>query len=248
MTSREDRGIVSILQMDHGKANALDIELLQTLANEISGLPAGVRALVLTGREQIFSAGLDLPALIEADSGYTFELIDALNDLLEIFVELSMPTVAAINGHAIAGGFVLAAACDVRVMANGRGKVGLTEHLVGVPFPPLALEVVRTAVGDRQTRRMVMGAELFSDSAAAEQGLVDELSAPEDLLERAVEIAERLGAVPRSAFELSKRQLMAPLRMRLAHLGAHHEQLARQVWVDPATVDVMRRFVRDRLS
>jgi enoyl-CoA hydratase len=248
MMTREDRGDVAVLQLSHGKANALDLELLQTLVTEIEDLSAEARALVLTGSGQMFSAGLDLHTLVEAGPGYTFELLDALNELLERFIELSIPSVAAINGHAIAGGFILAAACDVRLMATGSGKLGLTELLVGVPFPPLVLEVVRAAVGDRCARRMVLHGELFSVADAEDLGLVDELADPASLLDRAVEIANRLGSVPGPAFALSKQQLMAPILMRLEYLGDRHEQLARQVWVAPETVQLMQRFTRERLG
>lgn len=248
MISREHRDGVAVLQISHGKANALDLALLQALASEIGDLSAETRAMVLTGSDQMFSAGIDLPALLAAGPEYTFELIGALNGLLARLIDLSIPSVAAINGHAIAGGFVVASACDVRLMATGKGRLGLTELLVGVPFPPVALEIVRVAVGDRCARRMVLHGELFSATAAEELGLVDELTAPANLLDRAVEIAGRLGAVPGPAFQLSKRQLMAPLRMRLEHLGEGHEQKARQAWVAKETVQVMQRFVRERLG
>lgn len=248
MISRADRGDVSVLQVEHGRANALDLELLRALAVEIDGLPNESGALVLTGTDRMFSAGLDLPALVEGGSRYTRELIDALNGLLERFIHLMIPSVAAINGHAIAGGFILAAACDVRVMAADRGsKLGVTELLVGVPFPPLALEIVRMAVGDQAARRMVLHGELFSAREAVELGLVDELADPEALLDRAVEIAQRLAAIPHPTFRLTRRQLLAPLRMRLEHLGDRHEQEARQVWVAEETGHAMQRFVRDRL-
>lgn len=248
MISRVDRGDVSVLQIEHGKANALDLEILRGLAAEIDRLPTEAGALVLTGSDRMFSAGLDLPALVEGGPRYTFELIGALNGLLERFIDLTIPSVAAINGHAIAGGFILAAACDVRVMGADRGKVGVTELLVGVPFPPLALEIVRLAVGGQVARRMVLHGELFSAGEAGELGLVDELADPEALLDRAVEIADQLAAVPNPTFRLTKRQLMAPLRMRLEHLGDRHEQDARQVWVAEETLKVMERFIRDRLG
>jgi enoyl-CoA hydratase len=249
MISPQDRDGVVVLQIGHGRANAMDLALLQGLAREIDRLPVETtKAVVLTGTGEMFSAGIDLPMLLEGGPDYTFELIDALNGLLEKFIELSIPSVAAINGHAIAGGFVLASACDVRLMTSGRGKVGLTELLVGVPFPPLALEVVRSAVGDRSARRMVLFGELFDAAAAETLGLVDELVGPTTLLDRAAEIGERLGRVPAAAFRLTKRQLMAPLRMRLARLGDRQEREARQTWVSPETREVMADFIRDRLG
>ena len=248
MMTREDRGDVAVLHLEHGKANALSPELLRALATEVEDLPRSAEALVLTGSGKMFSAGLDLPVLMEAGPGYTYDLMDALNEALEMMIDLPIPAVAAINGHAIAGGFILAAACDVRLMATGGGKVGLTELLVGVPFPPLALEIVRTAVGDVCARRMVLRGELFAATEAEDLGLVDELAAPATLMDRATELASRLGDLPKPAFQITKRQLLAPLRMRLEHLGDRQEQLARQVWVAEETVQLMQRFVRERLG
>lgn len=249
MISPQDRDGVVVLEISHGRANAMDVALLQGLARELDQLPVETtKAVVLTGTGEMFSAGINLPMLLEEGPDYAFELIDALNGLLEKFIELSIPSVAAINGHAIAGGFVLASACDFRLMTSGRGKVGLTELLVGVPFPPVALEVVRSAVGDRSARRMVLHGELFDGAAAERLGLVDELADPTSLLDRAVEIGDRLGRVPSAAFQLTKRQLMAPLRLRLERLGDRQEQEARQAWVSSETLEVMAGFVRDRLG
>jgi enoyl-CoA hydratase len=248
MMTREDRGDVAVLRLEHGKANALSPELLRALVTEVEDLSRGAKALVLTGSGQMFSAGLDLPVLMDAGPGYTYELMDALDESLEMMIDLPVPAVAAINGHAIAGGFILAAACDARLMATGGGKVGLTELLVGVPFPPLALEIVRTAVGDRCARRMVLHGELFAASEAENLGLVDELATPATLMDRATELANRLGDLPKPAFQITKRQLLAPLRMRLEHLGGRQEQLARQVWVAEETMQLMQRFVRERLG
>lgn len=248
MISREDRGPVAVLRLGYGKANALDLRILQDLAAEIGGLPEATRALILTGNDRMFSAGLDLPTLLESGPEYTFELIEALNLVLEGFLDLSIPSVAAMNGHAIAGGYILACACDVRLMVSGSGKVGLTEHLLGVPFPPLALEVVRSAIGDQTARRVALHAELFSADEAEELGMVDEVVAPNALMDRAMEIADRLGAIPRATFELTKSQLMVPLRERLERLGDPHEQSARRVWVAEETRRTIRGFVRERLD
>lgn len=248
MIVKEDREGVAILRIGRGKANALDLQLLEQLGGQINGLPTETRALVLTGNGTMFSAGIDLPKMLEAGSDYTYRLIDALDSLLESFIDLSIPSVAALEGHAIAGGFILAAACDVRLMADGEGKLGLTELLLGVPLPSLALEVVRSAVGDRCARRMALHGELFSAAEGVKLGLVDELVTPDALLDHAVDSARRLGAVPRSTFELTKRQLMSPLRQRMASLGEGHDQAARQTWVTDETREVIERFVRARLG
>lgn len=247
MIERHDRDGVTILRLSHGKANTLDLASLRALTAELEAL-GSTRVLILTGGGSMFSAGIDLPNLLERDSGYTLDLVEALDELLDRFIDLTVPSVAAINGHAIAGGYILACGCDLRLMAEGEGRVGLTEHRVGVPFPPRALELTRQAVGERLTRRLILRAELFDAAVAFELGLVDELVPVETLMERALEVARQLGATPRRAFELSKRQLTAPLRMRLDYLGEAHGRQTAQTWVSDETREVMRGFVRQRLG
>ncbi len=247
MLDLEYRQGVAILQLNHGKANALDLELLEGLSTALADRPEGTRSVVLTGRERMFSAGIDLPKLLSQGTDYATELIAALDRVLESFAGLEVPSVAAINGHAIAGGFVLASACDVRLVSDAGGRLGLTELSVGVPFPPLALETVRTAIGERLTRRLVLHAELFAPREAADLGLVDEVVPAEVLMERALQVAERLGAVPTTAFQLSKRQLSAPGRLRLGALDADHQVAAGRAWTDEETREVMRLFVRQHL-
>jgi len=224
------------------------VELVEALVDEIDNLNPQTKALVLTGRDRMFSPGIDLPNLLDRGTDYTLQLVQTLTKILERFIDLSIPSVAAINGHAIAGGFILACGCDIRLMAEGKGQVGLTELLLGVPFPPLAFELVRVAVGERNARRMALHAELYPAAVAYQLGIVDELTTPDSLLNSAIEHARRLGAVPTPAFELTKRQLMAPLRLRLAHLGESHGRAAGQVWVTEETQRIMRAFVSRRLG
>lgn len=248
MIHREDRDSIAVLRLEHGKANALDVELLRELRLQLEDLPGEAKALVLTGSGTIFSAGIDLPRLLGEGVDYVEPLIDALNDLLERFLGLSLPIVAAVNGHAIAGGFVLACGCDVRLMASGVGKVGLTELRVGVPFPPAVLAIVGAVVGRRELREMVYRARLYSAAEAVQRGMADELVPPGELLDRAVETATELGAISPGAFALTKRQLLEPMRRHLEHLGASFEQEVRQMWGDETTRAGIRRFVQERLG
>jgi enoyl-CoA hydratase/carnithine racemase len=119
---------------------------------------------------------------------------------------------AAVNGHAIAGGCVLAVACDLRLMSDG--TIGLSEIRVGVPFPGVALEVVRHAAGTT-VRRLVLEAALLSPAEAVAAGLVDRVTSPGSLLDEAVAEAERLGRIPADVYAFTKRQLQDPARIRI---------------------------------
>jgi enoyl-CoA hydratase/carnithine racemase len=123
MISVEVRGQVAVVQMRHGKANALDTALCRSLTAEFGGLAGrGCRAAVLTGHGSIFSAGADLLRLRDGGPGYLDEFLPALSEAFLAVFDCPVPVVAAVNGHAIAGGCVLACACDYRVMNEGHGR------------------------------------------------------------------------------------------------------------------------------
>ena len=141
---------IAVLTLMHGKANALDIEFCEALAARFMELRSSdAKAVVLTGQGKIFSAGVDLKRLSEGGADYIRKFLPALHKLYDTVFYHPKPVVAAINGHAIAGGCVLAACADRRIMARESGRIGVTELLVGVPFPALAFEIVRFAVPPR---------------------------------------------------------------------------------------------------
>ena len=134
---------------EHATANALDIAFCDALTLRFRRLrESSSRAVVLTGQGKMFSAGVDLPQMVEAGVPYIREFLPALHRLYDTVFNFPKPVVAAINGHAIAGGCILACCADHRLMAQDGGRndvrMGVTEILVGVPFPPLAFEVMRS--------------------------------------------------------------------------------------------------------
>lgn len=136
MITTEHVGPATVLRLEHGKVNAFDLDLVRALAHHLQELGAA-QALVLTGTDRIFSAGVDLARLLENDLDYTRAFVTELDALVQTLFELPMPVIAALTGHTIAGGCLLAAACDYRIM--GQGRIGVTESLVGLPIPRPAL-------------------------------------------------------------------------------------------------------------
>lgn len=249
MIAREDRDGVALLRLERGKVNAMDVELLQAMSELMADLGAEPPpAVVITGTGSSFSAGLDLLRALDEGADYFRRLLPALNDALLRLFTLPRPVIAAINGHAIAGGFVLACACDQRIMARGAARLGITELPVGVPFPSVPLEMVRTVAGTRLARAMVYGGGLLSAEEGEAMGLVGELVDPDELLPRSLETAARWGATPPRAFELTKRQLQQPVLDRLAR---HRESVDAEVleaWCHRDTRAAMRRFVETTLG
>ncbi|SFN87458.1 enoyl-CoA hydratase [Geodermatophilus obscurus] len=204
MLVTKDHGDVTVLRIEHGRVGALDVELLDALTGAVT---ASDRALVITGSGSSFSAGVDLRRVLDGGRPYTAELLTALSRTFRAVFDHPRPTVAAVNGHAIAGGCVLALACDVRLVSAGR--MGLTELVVGVPFPAAALEIARHALGPR-AGRVVLGAEAVEPEQALALGMADELPGPADLLPRALALAGEAAARSPEAYRMAKAALHRP--------------------------------------
>jgi enoyl-CoA hydratase len=151
--------------------------------------------------------------------------------------------VAAVNGHAVAGGCILVQACDWRVMADGPGTIGVPELRVGVPFPPVVFEILRAAVAPPVLRGLVYLGGAPGPVAAREAGLVDEVCPPEALLDRAADAAGRLASVPAVSFAIAKRQrLEGALRAASGEPAVEAREVA-AAWAHPAVQASIAGFV-----
>lgn len=244
MIQREQHDDVTILRLEHGPANALDTELMAELTAHLDELEqSSTTAIVVTGTGKMFSAGVDLYRLLEADVAYTAEFVASLCSGLRRFFASPLPTVAAINGHAIAGGCVLAAACDHRIATDGGAYLGLTELAVGVPFPAAALEIVGALLPRPQLASLVFAADKLTARQALDLGLVDALAPADEVLTRAVAEAQRLGSIPRPAFALTKRQLRQPVLDRIDCQAAAFDPEVITTWQSDAARASIRAFL-----
>ncbi len=218
-----------VVAVRHGPANALDPALVANLAASLDEAERSGRPLVLTGNGRFFSAGLDLAGLPrEREEMGAF--VDAFDDLLRRLFLCPCPTVAAVNGHAVAGGAILAAACDVRIGAAGDYRIGVSEVQLGVIFPAVAFEVLRAAIPAPRTAEVLLRGRLTGPEDAVTNGFLHELASAEALLERAVERAEELGALPRAAYAHTKRELRAEFVDRAARDRASKREQFLDTW------------------
>jgi enoyl-CoA hydratase/carnithine racemase len=206
--SIESHGEVALVRIDRPPANALDLELLtegRAVVDELRSAEPGAVAVV--GRDGFFSAGVDLKAVPELDRDGQRAMVEGINRLFLAWYSLQRPVVCAVNGHAIAGGLILALCGDHRV-GGGRGKLGLTEVRAGIGYPAAAMAIVRAELSPPAVRMLALRAELVEPGPLAlELGLLDELVEPDAVLDRALEVAGDLAALPRSAYARVKDQL-----------------------------------------
>jgi enoyl-CoA hydratase/carnithine racemase len=234
-------GAVRVLALSSGRVNALDVELLEELTAAIRELQgSGAGALVVTGAGRVFCAGVDLNRVLQGAADYTDRLIPALSDAFVAMFCYPGPTVAAINGAAIAGGCVLACACDRRLMSPD-AQIGASEVRVGVPFPAAALEVVRYACGDHAAE-VLLGGRLYRGADAIANGLAHRVIA-DDLIEAAVAEASDLAEISADAYRHTKAQLRAPTLARISEAGDIDREV-RQLW----GADQTRQRIADSLE
>jgi enoyl-CoA hydratase len=238
----QHEGILT-LRLAHGKVSALDVELLDALTLELEGVAEDVRALVLTGTGSVFSAGVDLFRITQGGADYVRHFVPLLSRFLRTFFAFPRPVVAAVNGHAVAGGCVIALAADMRLMAEGDGRIGLPELLVGVPFPPAALEVVRFSVPKEVLQSLIYTGRTLAAREALGAGLVDELVAPGELPNRAQEVARQLALIPPSVYRLTKQALRAEALERIDQAGELPDRAALEMWSAAETHAHIREYL-----
>jgi enoyl-CoA hydratase len=248
MIERYQRDGVLTLRLAHGKAAALDVELLDALIGELDGASDDIRAVVLTGTGPIFSAGVDLFRLTRDGPAYVQRFLPLLSRFVRTLFAFPRPVVAGANGHAIAGGAIMVFAADVRLMAAGAGRIGVPELLVGVPFPAAALEVVRFAVPRRLVQSLVYTGRTMPPEEALAAGLVDEVVSADDLQTRAHEVARQLAQVPADAYRLTKQALRAEALGRMDAAGEALDRAAMGVWSAAETHAHIRDYLRRTLG
>jgi enoyl-CoA hydratase/carnithine racemase len=226
-------GEIAVLRLRGGRANAMSPVLLAALTRAVDQVIASdARAAVVVGEGAAFSAGLALPDLIDLDRAAMAAFIDDFATAMRRVLECPMPVVAAINGHAIAGGYVLALMCDARLAVattpERTPRIGLNEVQLGIGLPAVVVEPLRLRVPPTSLTAIALEGGLFLPEDALRLGLVDELVAPSSLESHAVARARALGDAPRAAYAQVKRAIVRPAVEAIDRLG----NAEREAWLD----------------
>lgn len=243
LVAHHRHGPVHELRLARPPVNALDPALCGELRAAVDAAVAdGANGIVLSGGPRVFSAGLDVPHLLTLSSAQ-------LRDTWEVFFELArtlaacpVPVAAAIDGHAPAGGCVLALCCDYRVMADGEFRIGLNETRVGLVAPEGIQRLLRRIVGPHRAERLLVAGEMVDARQALHIGLVDELAASGEVATRAQAWLEQLLTLPRrpvlATRAIARADVVAALAPELIQLDRF---LA--AWNDPDTQSALQALV-----
>ena len=230
-------GDIYLIRLEYGKANAINGRFTSSLAVELDrALESGKKAVVLTGREGFFSAGLDLRGLPEgrAEMASFLDEFEKLNEKLLVF---PLPLVVAVNGHAIAGGCILASTGDVRIGAAGSYKIGVSEVSLGIVFPASAFEIMRATLAPPFVPEVLLGGKLLAPETAVGAGILHRVVPADELLVEAEAAARELGEKPPIAFRHSKLALRAPILERIEKTRAESRRLFLDTWFSPEVAE-----------
>lgn len=231
------------ITLDRGKVNALNEEVGRELAGcfRAAAEDAQVRAVVFTATGKFFSFGFDIPEFLDHSPEAFLAWLRKFTALYRELFAFPKPVVAALNGHCVAGGCMLALACDARLMAAGKGKISLNEIAFGSSLFAGSVEMLRYTVGSRNAERIACSGTMYAPEEALALGLVDRVVPAADLLPAARELARISGAKDPLAFRSVKALLRAPT---LEEMARREEASLREfvdVWYSESTRENLRK-------
>lgn len=236
----------AILKLDRSVTNAINLEVIAELSETLDRIRGDVdiHGLVLTSaNEKFFSIGLDIPWLFPLSRENFTSFYKAFNRLCIDLFTLPKPTVAAITGHAIAGGCILTLCCDYRLVAEGRKLMGLNEIKLGVPVPYPADCILRNLVGFRMARNMMDTGEFYQGEELPKMGIVDEVLPPDQMLAMSIEKTQSLSGASPQAFVMIKRNRVEMVETEiLAHLEEREKVFVEQ-WYAPETRERLKKAI-----
>lgn len=238
---------VAVIHMRREKVNAMSLDFCDRLIRTLDDVNSSdAVAAVLIGNDRVFSAGVDLREIVAQDVDFLDTYLPLLSRCFKSVFQFPKPLVAAISGHAIAGGCILASACDLRLIHAG-AKIGLPELRIGVPLPSAAIEIMRFAVAPEALRSMVNVGQTYQGDHAVTVGLADRVVGKEEMLDEAVATAEGLTVVPPNVFQLSKQQQRAPAMRNIEANESAFGGQVRSIWKSPENRKIVESYVRERL-
>lgn len=206
-------GEIAIVTLSRGKVNALNEPMVEEITKSFEYLATDnqIKSIIFTGSGKFFSFGFDVPEFLSYPKNDFIRYLEKFTSLYTALFCFPKPVVAALNGHTIAGGCMLATACDLRLMVTGKARISLNEITFGAPVPAGTLEMLKYCVGSRNAQSIVYSGAMYSAKEALQLGLVDQVSTEDSLAEDARKIARELAQKDSSAFRSIKDLLRKPV-------------------------------------
>jgi 3,2-trans-enoyl-CoA isomerase len=206
-------GKIATVTISRGKVNALNEPMVEEITKSFEDLETDneVKSITFTGSGKFFSFGFDVPEFLSYPKNDFIRYLEKFTNLYTYVFRFPKPIVAALNGHTIAGGCMLATACDLRLMVTGKARISLNEITFGAPVFAGCLEMLRYWVGSKNAQSIVYSGAMYSAEEALQLGLVDRVSSENALAEDARKVAQELAQKDSSAFRAIKHLLRKPV-------------------------------------
>jgi enoyl-CoA hydratase/carnithine racemase len=239
-----DHAAVREIRLARPPANALNPALVEGLERALAEAESSAQAIVISGLPGMFSAGLDVPELLQLDRDLLSRFWQSFTRLLKRLALSPLPTAFAMTGHAPAGGVVMAVFGDYRIMPRGSFKTGFNEVQVGLVVPPpVHLALVRL-IGAHRAERILVAGEILDAQRALEIGLVDELADdPEAVVRRALEWCQQLLALPRPAMLKTRSMARSDLQRIFEHSSEYGVERFVETWFSESAQTTLRALV-----
>jgi enoyl-CoA hydratase/carnithine racemase len=232
----KDDGIATVT-LSRRKVNALNeavIEELNACLKELEGA-ADVRGVILTGRGKFFSFGFDIPEFLSLPKESFARYLTKFTDLYRYMFLYPKPLVAALNGHTIAGGCMLATACDYRLMISGKARISLNEITFGSSVFAGSVELLRYWTGDKNAQTILFSGAMYSAEEALKLGLIDQVPSEANLLSEANEVARQLASKDSAPFGSVKRLLRKSIAAEMARRECDSVAEFLEIWYSEST-------------
>lgn len=239
-----DHGRIREIQLNRAPANALNRELIAQLNEQLQTAANSSDAVVVSGRPGMFSAGLDVPSLLQEDREGMVDFWRSFSRLLRTIALMPVPTVFALTGHCPAGGIVMSLFGDYRIMCGGQFKTGMNEVQVGLVVSPLIKHAAVRLIGPNTAAKILVPGSLLSPEQAHEIGLVDEVeSNPETVVTRSIELCEQLLALPSSAMLATRALVREDLHALFDHDNSLEGDAFLRLWFSESTQQTLHALV-----
>lgn len=206
---------ISIITLDDGKANVFSPKMIQDVNDCLDQVPTQKGALIITGRDGMFSAGFDLKIISAGEMSAITEMTTNGFKLLSRIFSFPRPVLGACSGHGIALGTFLLCCCDYRIGVKGEFMIGANEMRTNMVIPTPILELIKFRVSNGHKYRAILGAEMYSIEDGIEAGLIDEVVEPENLMEASMHKIKDLANMGHPSYTLTKELLIQELHQKI---------------------------------
>ncbi|MCX7770253.1 MAG: enoyl-CoA hydratase/isomerase family protein [Proteobacteria bacterium] len=239
----EEKDSIAILKLNNGVTNAISQDLIDDLSKKLDIIEKNFKGLIIRGNEKFFSMGFNLPELIVMDKSSFEKFYESFNELILKIFTLPLPTISVIEGHAVAGGFIIAISTDYRIALADK-KLGLNEINLGVPVPFLAIELLERLSGKRIAENLLYSGDLIKTQDALRFSIVDEIIEPNEIFEKTVEKIKNLASKPQRAFENIKSLLITQLKEKYTRFKELDKEKFLECWYTEEAQTILKETAK----